>query len=40
MSEIPNDGACGWAQNTQIERDYHDSEWGVPSMMIGTCLSA
>lgn len=28
---IPNDGTCGWAQNTQIERDYHDSEWGVPS---------
>ena len=21
---------CGWADNSAIERDYHDSEWGVP----------
>ncbi|WP_261817211.1 DNA-3-methyladenine glycosylase I [Vibrio gallicus] len=27
----PDDGTCGWAQNTQIERHYHDNEWGIPS---------
>lgn len=21
---------CGWAMHTDIERDYHDTEWGVP----------
>jgi DNA-3-methyladenine glycosylase I len=21
---------CSWAQNSDIERDYHDTEWGVP----------
>lgn len=21
---------CGWAQGSQLERDYHDNEWGVP----------
>jgi DNA-3-methyladenine glycosylase I len=27
-----NDGLsrCAWARRTQIERDYHDLEWGVP----------
>ena len=22
---------CSWANNSKIERDYHDNEWGVPS---------
>ena len=21
---------CSWAQKTELERDYHDTEWGVP----------
>ncbi|GAA0427360.1 DNA-3-methyladenine glycosylase I [Cocleimonas flava] len=21
---------CGWAQGSQLEKDYHDNEWGVP----------
>lgn len=21
---------CGWAMHTELERDYHDTEWGVP----------
>lgn len=21
---------CAWADGSEIERDYHDSEWGVP----------
>jgi DNA-3-methyladenine glycosylase I len=21
---------CGWAQGSELERDYHDNEWGVP----------
>ncbi len=21
---------CGWATHTELERDYHDTEWGVP----------
>lgn len=29
--QATNDGTCSWAQNTQIERHYHDVEWGVPS---------
>lgn len=24
------DAICEWARKTQIERDYHDAEWGVP----------
>ena len=22
---------CGWAEGSDLERDYHDREWGVPS---------
>ena len=21
---------CSWAQGNQLEKDYHDTEWGVP----------
>ncbi|NOH73095.1 DNA-3-methyladenine glycosylase I [Vibrio pectenicida] len=24
------DTTCAWAMNHQLERDYHDKEWGVP----------
>jgi DNA-3-methyladenine glycosylase I len=26
-----NDGTCGWANGSAEMREYHDSEWGVPS---------
>ncbi len=25
-----NNKRCAWAQGNQLERDYHDKEWGVP----------
>ena len=27
---MPDKIRCDWAVKTQIERDYHDTEWGVP----------
>ena len=29
-------GRCDWAENSAIERAYHDSEWGVPKRDEGT----
>jgi len=26
---------CGWAEGSDLERDYHDREWGVPSFDDG-----
>ena len=27
---MPNRPRCAWAVKTDIEREYHDTEWGVP----------
>ncbi|HRV60108.1 MAG TPA: DNA-3-methyladenine glycosylase I [Solirubrobacterales bacterium] len=32
MSELEDDGRirCGWANGSEMMRDYHDEEWGIP----------
>nr|WP_299877431.1 DNA-3-methyladenine glycosylase I [uncultured Cocleimonas sp.] len=33
---------CGWAQGSQLEKDYHDNEWGVPvhdDQLLFECLN-
>jgi DNA-3-methyladenine glycosylase I len=31
LDAISSDGTCDWAQNSELERYYHDTEWGLPS---------
>ena len=30
MIEMNDKNRCSWAQGNQLEKDYHDTEWGVP----------